>query len=796
MGMGNHRVHVWRALGLFGAMALSNCANSNPSTLATPTPPSAKSEPLSANELVAKSGSEGVQLRAYLTAHPNLTAADVLARLPKRSYRQALDFDPSTAAYHDTVVQALRLTEIEKGLLRKNGFVSVDFRQRLSMASAYYAIYTSDLPVFITTDSIMHAVHRSFDEMLKTLETEIFTHSLALVLAATHEQLVKESADISDSALLTNIRDVDVYLSVARTLLENVEHPNGGDEPDARPATPSTPISRFGQDGLVKTIVELTNKASAIDTLPIYGGQRKVDFTQFRPRGHYAESAALQRYFRAMMWLGRSDTGWFLLPPDQGSGLQIDAPRERRNAALMSYVMDKSKQMPRLENMSRVIDFLIGRSDSLSVGMMRGVFSRVQLQRLSDLANPQVVQGLEQSVRELGLGAQRIRSQALTSDPQNTDEVPPPALFQVFGQRFIVDSFVLSNVVFDSIIFDGRKQQRMIPKGIDVFAALGNDEAVRLLEPDLQEWKYGTNLMAVRDVVQSYSPAKWKENVYNVWLDALRTLDEDFPAAAAAPQLMRMQAWQHKQLQTQLASWAELRHDTILYAKQSYGAIPLCEYPAGYVEPYPDFFERLGFLAWEISRLIGTTDVSDSDPTITERQIALRKQLVDFWTNFATIMSHLQTLARKELDAKPFSPAELAFIKKTIDIRGQGSGPPRYDGWYPQLIFGGNPAAWKPTIADVHTGFEDDGAKALEVGVGDATFLVAAIDNQGDKMVYVGPMSSYYEFKQPANKRLTDEEWGTMVSEGKVPLRPSWTGSFQAQLQPPPQSRRLEKSER
>ena len=35
---------------------------------------------------------------------------------------------------------------------------------------------------------------------------------------------------------------------------------------------------------------------------------------------------------------------------------------------------------------------------------------------------------------------------------------------------------------------------------------------------------------------------------------------------AKYPEVMRTRAWGHKTLNTQLASWAELRHDTILYS--------------------------------------------------------------------------------------------------------------------------------------------------------------------------------------------------------------------------------------
>ncbi|GAH96290.1 unnamed protein product, partial [marine sediment metagenome] len=62
---------------------------------------------------------------------------------------------------------------------------------------------------------------------------------------------------------------------------------------------------------------------------------------------------------------------------------------------------------------------------------------------------------------------------------------------------------------------------------------------------------------------------EWKQNLYWRWLYALLPLleenkDVDLPCFIQSP------AWVDKELQTVLGSWTELRHDTILYAKQSY----------------------------------------------------------------------------------------------------------------------------------------------------------------------------------------------------------------------------------
>ena len=159
----------------------------------------------------------------------------------------------------------------------------------------------------------------------------------------------------------------------------------------------------------------------------------------------------------------------------------------------------------------------------------------------------------------------------------------------MFGQRFTVDSFILSHMIFDSIVFKGRKQERMMPSGLDLMAALGNDEASTLVSDEVRRWNYGANLLASRDFTRQLDPRFWRENVCNIWLDAIRTLDDDVSTVKNVPESMRTAAWQRKQLRTQLASWAELRHDNVLYGKQSYTGVPACEYPAGYVEPYRRF---------------------------------------------------------------------------------------------------------------------------------------------------------------------------------------------------------------
>jgi hypothetical protein len=74
----------------------------------------------------------------------------------------------------------------------------------------------------------------------------------------------------------------------------------------------------------------------------------------------------------------------------------------------------------------------------------------------------------------------------------------------------------------------------------------------------------------------------------------------------------------------------------------------------------------------------------------------------------------------------------------------------------------------------------DPEGHVLEVGVGDAHFLIVAIDNEGDRAAYVGPVYSYYEFQRPIAQRMTDSAWSTTLSSGKLPARPAFVQAFTA----------------
>ena len=105
-----------------------------------------------------------------LAASENMTYEQLLTTIPQRQYRQELSFDPTSAQYFDEVTTQLKLTAEEHDIFQRHGFVSIDHEQRYSFGSAYYAIYTRDLPEAVRAK---HTVVRQTIPLITLLRQDI-----------------------------------------------------------------------------------------------------------------------------------------------------------------------------------------------------------------------------------------------------------------------------------------------------------------------------------------------------------------------------------------------------------------------------------------------------------------------------------------------------------------------------------------------------------------------------------------------------------------------------------------------
>jgi hypothetical protein len=127
------------------------------------------------------------------------------------------------------------------------------------------------------------------------------------------------------------------------------------------------------------------------------------------------------------------------------------------------------------------------------------------------------------------------------------------------------------------------------------------------------------------------------------------------------------------------------------------------------------------------------------------------------------MLTVLGQISQKELAGEELEEWEYGFI---TDFAGNESA-------------GFDPDVKKTTlVADVLTDGNQP-QEVLEEGTGNVDLIVVAYKVPDGRIVAgVGPVMSYYEFKQPIDQRLTDEAWRTMLAQGQTPSRPDWLESF------------------
>jgi len=698
--------------------------------------------------LPAEQQAELDDLLKQIEAAKDMTAQDFSEKY-KVPFTSGISYDPAAAAGLPIIQSSpLALTQDELNVLKQNGFVISEAKRFPGFVYGYQSLYGQDLPLFVSADSILYAVHRSYDDILRAVEEASLISELTTMLGEMRSALSSGGA----SALGAQARaDADVYLAVAQSLLTSkVLAPVGG-----------------GDAALIADLVAKAQAHEGARQVTLFGVNRDMDFSQFKPRGHYTDSPELEKYFKAMMWLGRVD---FRMLETQQDGSQVFQRRQVEGALALRDLMGDSTQS-RWGRVDGAIQAFVGESDYMTLPELSSLLKDLGVTDVADLAKV-ADDKIAQAIIDGGYGTQRISSHIMVNGLGGAT-LPLSSSFALFGQRYVVDSHVFSNVVYDRV--QGGKVKRMMPDPLDAaFAALGNNQAGQLLGPQLTQHSYSPDLHAMRLLVDAHPDSFWQGNLYNHWLTSLRELSPsadiaDFKAAGL-PEVAATEAWGRRLLNTQLASWAELRHDTILYAKQSYTGGATCEFPDAYVDPYPRFYQGIRELAAKGSDVANVLDLS--------AQPWLADKIPAYFNKLQEVAARLGEMAEHQRTGTPFTPEQMDFINDAVVVQLGCGSPDGADGWYADLFFHNFTSPdFDPTIADVHTQptdeFGNPVGKVLHVGTGMARLMVMTVETCSGPRAYAGLVSSYFERITENYERLSDEPWADEILT-KTPADVPW----------------------
>jgi hypothetical protein len=609
-------------------------------------------------------------------------------------------------------LQQFSISESVKRQLVENGFALVD-----EGYEDIYEIYEGRDPKFITTDLCLHTYHVLYDISLRLLESDIFfTEFESMLLTLRNDQLSLYNSvtkPVVQDALLKNT----AYLSVMLYLLNH-----------------TNTIPEIAYD---LTWEELNCINNSITTAsPIF--DYIEDYSQYKVRGHYTRSPLLAHYFQAMMYAGRMS---FLL---EGPYNDVDMGIDQTRRALLlvssfNSTINTSTVWDYWDAIYEPTAFYVGVSDDLTVRDYYQLWQSLGGQSGDQLADEDLI--LDFISEAENLSNPKINSMFV--EESNTKGM------RLLGQRFIPDSYMFQQLVLPYV------PNRYMVNGLDVFSVLGSQLAAGFLQSENETYlKYGEQIELLRKQFSNLTDYDWTQNLYWSWLYSLFPLLKE--SQKGYPSFMQNNAWMIKTLMTVMGSWAELRHDTILYAKQSNTlSAPPPDYSRGYVEPYPEVYSRLSSL------------VSFMKSGLESRGLII-PDFHNKLTQIIQIFDKLITLSIKELETKPLSENDLDFIRYVGTNLENIASYYHPDSEWPVKMVDERMAV----IADVHTDFNS--GKVLEVATGDPYVIYVIVqDSKGNLRLTRGGTFSYYEFTQPLTNRLSDEEWHKLL-DTNPPDIPNW----------------------
>jgi len=283
----------------------------------------------------------------------------------------AVSFTPSSPAYSlpldlskitntDQIKDEFNLNSGQEALLQENSFVVIPWRGN-DIVQPYLSLKGMEVPIFVTSDTLLHLYHIQFNEILKRIEEEDFYNQLIDMTQAMLKTAEAEYQSFKEPALKEAARRNVAYFAVALSLLQ----------------TPSKTIN-FDIPGYVKNEVsqEINNieahqgfSPSAIFNSPDSQNPYKEDYSQYVPRGHYTRSDILKSYFKSMMWYGRM--AFLLKGGDDALIAEQDAELATIQASLISTELPGVKVADYTakdvwDRIYAVTSFFVGTADDLT----------------------------------------------------------------------------------------------------------------------------------------------------------------------------------------------------------------------------------------------------------------------------------------------------------------------------------------------------------------------------------------------------------------------------------------------
>ena len=636
------------------------------------------------------------------------------------------------------------LTPEQVNFLLQNGFTVLHSQEsqfsdiRHSVADVY------GQPYYLTSDAAYHALHVTFDELLKALETSYMRPQMIQVITATLNEVLAYQKSARQTVISNDLGLSAAYLAVGLKLLD----PQAALDPE---------LAKRIQPQLDQ--ISASNGVEDSALIPNF----QDDYAAYKPVGHYNASPELEAYFQGMTWFER--VNFLFQDPTRPSFVPSRLPLIV-TLALRQATDSNGPAAADWVGVHETLTFLIGPSDDPGPVELASLMDQVYGTNLSVLSladSPAWKQFLE---RSSALPAPKINSVFVPS----SQALQGQRSWRFMGQRFTLDAFILQNMLYDKV--GTLDKQRLTPSGLDVMAALGSQPALNAQQKagETAYQNYLEQLAGMQKVVNSQNEPAWLNPFYSAWLYAF--LPQVALKGAAYPPAMRTSAWGYKDLNSALGSWAELKHDTTLYAKRPEpmgGGGPPGSPPApAYVEPEPDVFYRLAYVAQALVQGLEEHSLFPPQGGTPAYGTLTLDDLLTGMGQLGDTFQQLGQIAANELAGLPTSADDLELIQSCLGpvecyvLQAQSYGQDEKQP--PVPLVSAVSGAGTQLILEAATGYVD------------RIYMIIPASN-GTIQLAQGGIFSYYEFQRPRSDPLTDARWLDQITQTPADS-PAWTANF------------------
>ena len=653
-----------------------------------------------------------------------------------------LNFKPANSkdvVNMDNLINPFQLKEFDSKLynmLGKNGFAIVPAEHN-QLFHVYEKNDYADFPSFVTTDLYLQLFHLYFDCVLRDVE-EKHLDSLMIVFSSQMEAEMKTLTSSQDAEVKAAAEFGQAWFAVASWLFSH-------DKAPASAATLNVP------EAYKKMVMEEITKAidaenGYSDMLEYFPPEEMFGYSLFRPRGHYTRSKVCSRYFRGMMWLQTAHFG-------------TNKPSKMKQIALIANVINQQPKLSAIYNkVSEPITYLMGTPDNVTIIQVANRIKEMGLPIGQLLSSRKDMANLTKDIEEIAKRQMRIELKKTRGSKYVVDIMP---------QRYQPDAEALIATTDQ----DSPVSLRPCPKGLDWMAVMGLPGAERILMDELKEaQKWADFPKALTTARKKAATTPWDACVANQWMYTLQSLGD---TAQSLPYFMQSPQWQKKNLNTALASWAELKHDAILYAKQPMLAEcgdggPEPPVVKGYVEPNVKFWEKAIALVTRMDKVLTTYNLQTGKAKAVYERI---KEMAEF----------CRDISKKELNGGKITDEEYNQIEiigstvENISWELVSEDNEMLQGWSDVVSTDKKVAV----VADVFTASGENVAInnkcVLYEGVGPAYEIYVVVEIDGSLYLTRGAVLSYREFTRLlSDPRMTDEEWQQELKKSPTGGTPSW----------------------